>query len=86
MVNTAFGFGKPPDRDVEKGYYSYVGGDQQQMYNIGFGLLLVVIALIPVMLLVKPCCFRRKGVKNPRDEVIARLNRQDKAGDDDLEE
>lgn len=55
------------------------------MYNVGFGIFLTVIALIPVMLFVKPCCFRRKGKANPRDEVIARLNK-DKAGDDDLEE
>jgi len=55
------------------------------MYNVGFALLIVVITLIPIMLLAKPCCFRRKGVSNPRDEVIASLNR-DKAGDDDLEE
>lgn len=86
MVNTVFGFGKAPDADIEQGKYSYIGGDNQYMYDVGFGIFLVVLALIPIMLLVKPCCFRRKGVPNPRDAVIARLNNQDKAGDDDLEE
>ena len=27
MVGTIFGFGKPSEKDVEAGYYSYVGGD-----------------------------------------------------------
>lgn len=85
MVNTAFGAGKPSDREIETGSYSYIGTDQMTMYHVGFGLLITVVLLIPVMLLAKPCCFRRKGIPNPRDTVIARLN-QDKAGDDDLEE
>jgi len=85
MVNTVFGFGKPSDRDVEVGSYSYVGDDQYTMYAVGFGLLVTVIVLIPIMLLAKPCCFRRKGTPNPRDKVIARLN-EDKGGDDDLED
>lgn len=86
MVNTAFGFGKPPEKDIEMGYYSYIGGDQQDMYNVGFALLLTVLCLIPIMLLAKPCCCRRKGIPNPRDQVIARLNGNKDAGDDDLEE
>jgi hypothetical protein len=86
MVNTVFGFGKPTDKDVEEGTYSYIGSSQQDMYDVGFGLLIAVITLIPVMLLVKPCCYRRKGVPNPRDKVIARLNQDKDAGDDDLEE
>ena len=56
------------------------------MYTVGFALLLTVITLIPIMLLCKPCCCRRKGVPNPRDQVIARLNGNKDAGDDDLEE
>lgn len=28
------------------------------MITIGFALLIVVIILIPIMLFVKPCCFR----------------------------
>lgn len=56
------------------------------MYTIGFALLLTVLCLIPIMLLAKPCFCRRKGVPNPRDKVIARLNGNKNEGDDDLEE
>lgn len=67
MVNTVFGFGKPPEKDIEAGYYSYIGSDLNTMYTVGFALLLTVLALIPIMLLCKPCFCRRKGVPNPRD-------------------
>ena len=86
MVNTVFNFGKAPEKDKNEGYYAYIGDNQDQMYTIGFALLLTVLCLIPIMLLAKPCFCRRKGVPNPRDKVIARLNGNKNEGDDDLEE
>jgi hypothetical protein len=54
MIDTVFNFGtsKTP------GYRSFVGSDIQQQLDIGFALLVIVIILIPIMLFVKPCCFR----------------------------
>jgi len=40
------------------------------MYDIGFGLFITVILLIPIYLFIKPCCFREKKKVNPRDAIL----------------
>jgi len=77
MINTIFGFGQPSEQEVRDGSFSYVGPDRDTMYNIGFGLLIAVVVLIPIMLFVRPCCFRRKGVPNPRDDELVDLHRKE---------
>lgn len=88
MINTVFGFGRASDQEVRDGSYTYIGPDRETMYNVGFGLLIVVVVLIPVMLFVRPCFFRRKGVPNPRDSALIDLQRKEKEaqGGADLEE
>ena len=56
MINTVFSFGKWPEPENE--YVAYIGGSQQQEYDIGVSWVLIVVALIPVMLFFKPCFFR----------------------------
>lgn len=57
MIDTVFNFGstKTP------GYRAFIGSDIEGEVRIGFVLLIVVIVLIPIMLFVKPCCFRGDG-------------------------
>lgn len=54
MIDTVFNFGstKTP------GYRTFLGDNIDSMLTIGFALLIIVIILIPIMLFVKPCCFR----------------------------
>lgn len=56
MINTVFGFGQIPEN--EKEYATLIGQDQNQQYMIALILLGCVLVLVPVMLFVKPCCFR----------------------------
>lgn len=54
MIDTVFGFGKSKTPKA----YSYIGSDIPTQSSIGFALLIIVVILIPIMLFVKPCCFR----------------------------
>jgi hypothetical protein len=63
MVTGAFSQGKIPDCDPTSANIGYIGGkadgalgpDQMSMYNLGLGLLLTVVVLIPVYLCLVPC-------------------------------
>jgi len=70
MIDTVFNFGstKTP------GYRSYIGGDIDGELSIGFALLVVVIILIPIMLFVKPCCFRGDDHHEPEEIEFANIN------------
>jgi len=62
MIDTVFNFGTPK----HKNDLPYIGKDLTTQMHIGLGLLMVAIICIPIMLLVKPCCFR--GDPPPEDE------------------
>lgn len=48
------------------------------MYSIGVALLIIVVTLIPIMLLVKPCCF--SGIKEHQEEEDHEIEMADAAG------
>lgn len=58
MINTIFGFGSIPEE--QKDFVPVVGEDQEQQYRIAVGLLITVIIMIPIMLFIKPCFFRKQ--------------------------
>ena len=55
MIDTVFNFGKSKSPE---GSRAYIGADLPAQMTTGFALLVIVFLLIPVMLFVKPCCFR----------------------------
>lgn len=64
MIDTVFNFGSTKT----KGFRPFIGSTIDQELSIGFALLIIVIILIPIMLFVKPCCFRGEGGDHHDDE------------------
>jgi len=54
MIDTVFNFGTSKNPKMN----SFIGKDLESQMTIGLVLLIIVVILIPVMLFVKPCCFR----------------------------
>jgi len=72
MINTVFGFGNIPESDKE--FVPFIGNSLEQQYEIGVSLLIMVIILIPIMLLSKPCLFRDKPRPVPEEEIELQPN------------
>lgn len=58
--------GKPKDETEE----SILGEDNTYVYKLGLILGLIAIAVIPIMLCAKPCCFRGGKHEDPDLEEI----------------
>jgi hypothetical protein len=65
MIDTVFGAGtsKTPDANA------YIGKDIKTQMSIGFAFLVIVVILIPIMLFVKPCCFRGDPGHEEENEI-----------------
>jgi vacuolar-type H+-ATPase subunit I/STV1 len=71
--------GKPKD---EVYLTPLVGKDNEEMYQIAIALIIVVAILVPVMLCVKPCCFRGAGSEDDDEAGVIEfsdLNKNDDA-------
>lgn len=75
MIDTVFAFGKSKTPQATP----YIGPDIATQSNIGLALLVIVVILIPVMLFVKPCCFRGDpGHDEDHDEIeFTNINNND---------
>lgn len=54
-----------------------IGGSNDTQYGIALALLVIVAILVPVMLCVKPCCFRGAHVEEDHEQVIELANQDD---------
>lgn len=74
MIDLFFNFGTPKNPDMD----GYIGSDIKTEFNVGFALLILVIICIPIMLFVKPCCFRKAPAPEDENEIeITNINRGD---------
>jgi vacuolar-type H+-ATPase subunit I/STV1 len=80
MITTAFAFGDST-ADKKAGTIAVIGGDIDTEYSISLGLFILVIVLIPVMLLVKPCMVRSHG-----HDDIDEIEIQDVHGNADMQQ
>jgi len=64
MIDLVFNFGSPKPEHAKM--YPYIGETQDDEFTIGKILLIFMIVFIPIMLFVKPCCFR--GTPPPADD------------------
>jgi len=75
MVTGAFSMGAIPDCDPTSANIGYIGStpdgalgpDQTSMYNLGLGLLLTVVVLIPIYLCLIPCVSKFRNPDAPYD-------------------
>jgi hypothetical protein len=68
MINTVFSFGKWPESENE--YIPYISDSQSTQYDINVSFVLIVVALIPIMLFVKPCFFRGEPPQRKQNDEI----------------
>ena len=77
IINLLIGMIMSPGTDSTEGKRPLVGTTDQQI-TIGTILLALYVGLIPVMLLVKPCCFRGGSHKDEQDEIeFTNINRME---------
>lgn len=66
MIHTVFNGGTHPDTEISM---IPPHGNADTQYHIGIALLLIAIVMMPVMLLVKPCCCLGSGHHQVNDEI-----------------
>jgi V-type H+-transporting ATPase subunit a len=64
MIKTVFNGGDHPKDEIP-----LITDNTDTQYHLGIALLLIVIALIPIMLFVKPCCCAHHSQEDDRDEI-----------------
>jgi len=81
MIITVFSFGDYKSASKDNGQYltPLIGKDNDQQYAIALALVAIVAILVPVMLCVKPCCFREGHDEDEIENVIEMANQDSDA-------